>query len=106
MALAVTILARWIGQGPNFALWMFAIGLFLGPMIAMKVVERHRRRQFHNETSRFFDRMLLGTRSGTSAREVLRRISQDQSFGFHTRDLADASLRDDSALFEIGRAHV
>lgn len=99
-ALAVTILASWMSRAPQFTLWMFALALFLSPKIVLSVVQRRRRRQFHNETSRFYDRMLLGVRSGVAAREVLRRISQDSSFGFHTRELADASLRDDAALFE------
>ncbi|MBX3017092.1 MAG: type II secretion system F family protein [Bdellovibrionaceae bacterium] len=99
-ALAVTILASWMSRAPQFVLWTFALALFLSPKIVLSVVQRRRRRQFHNETSRFYDRMLLGVRSGVAAREVLRRISQDAGFGFHTRDLADASLREDAALFE------
>lgn len=99
VAFAVTIIASWIAQAPNFVLWLLALTLYLSPAIALAVVERRRRNQFHNETSRFFDRMLLAVRSGVSAREVLRQISQDRTFGFHTRDLADASLREDTALF-------
>ncbi len=99
-ALAVTILASWISHAPQFVLWLFALVLFVSPAITFKLIQRQRRHQFHKETSRFFDRMLLAVRSGIAAREILRQISGDQTFGFHTRDLAEASLREDTALFE------
>lgn len=98
--LAVTILARSIESTEPFLLWMVAIVVFLIPKIALVGIERKRRQQFRNETLRFFDRLLMGVRSGTSAREVLRLISTDGSFGFHTRDLAAASLHEDARLFE------
>jgi len=103
-AFAVTIIASWMARAPHFALWSFALALYLSPVITLSIIQRRRQQQFHKETSRFFDRMLLGVRSGVAAREVLRQISQDPSFGFHTRDLADASLREDSALFETRNA--
>lgn len=98
-AFAVTILASWVSSAPQFFIWLFAFILFVSPKLALMVVQSRRRREFHNETARFFDRMLLGVRSGVAAREVLRRISKDRTFGFHTRDLADACLREEPALF-------
>lgn len=94
------LMSLWIAQAPDFTLWFLALILHLSPGLCLWIIESRRRKQFHKETARFFDRLLLGVRSGVSVREVLRQIAKDPEFGFHTRDFADASLRQDSSLFE------
>lgn len=63
---------------------------YFGPALFFIAVEHRRRAEFHKETSRFFDQLLLGVRSGNSIRELLRGISKDSVFGFHTREIAGA----------------
>lgn len=96
IAMLVLIFAFWIAKMPDLAFWIVAFLLHLSPGCAFKLIERHRRQKFRNETIRFFDRLLLGVRAGQSVREVLRKVAMDADFGFHTRDLASASLREDT----------
>lgn len=89
-----------VDQAP-LIMWFMCFVQFFGPMIFFEIIKYRRRSQFHEETLRFFDHLLMGVRAGNSIREVLRGILMEEKFGFHTREISAAVLQEDSSVSQI-----
>ena len=73
------------------------LGLIL-PFLWLQGIEWQRRRRFQSETPAFFDELILGLKSGLSLRESLRKLSLSHHFGFYSRELSVACLRNSDPL--------